>query len=33
MYVALDIPIGEDAVEKVKQIKDVFFVTNIRKLK
>lgn len=33
MYVALDIPIGEDVVEKVKQIKDVFFVTNIRKLK
>ena len=33
MYVALDIPIGEEIVEKVKQIKDVFFVTNIRKLK
>ena len=33
MYVALDIPLGQDAVEKVKQIKDVFFVTNIRKLK
>lgn len=33
MCVALDIPIGDDVVEKVKQIKDVFFVTNIRKLK
>ena len=33
MSVALDIPIGEDVVEKVRQIKDVFFVTNIRKLK
>lgn len=33
MYVALDIPVGEDVVEKVRQIKDVFFVTNIRKLK
>ena len=33
MFVALDIPVGEDVVEKVKQIKDVFFVTNIRKLK
>lgn len=33
MSVALDIPISEDVVEKVKQIKDVFFVTNIRKLK
>ncbi len=32
MYVALDIPVGEDVVEKVRQIKDVFFVTNIRKL-
>ena len=33
MSVALDIPISEDVVEKVNQIKDVFFVTNIRKLK
>ena len=33
MYLALDIPGGDDVVEKVKQIKDVFFVTNIRKLK
>ena len=33
MFVALDVPVGEDVVEKVKQIKDVFFVTNIRKLK
>lgn len=33
MYLALDIPVGDDVVEKVKQIKDVFFVTNIRKLK
>ena len=33
MYVALDIPVGDDVVEKVRDIKDVFFVTNIRKLK
>ncbi len=33
MYVALDIPVGEDVAEKVRQIKDVFFVSNIRKLK
>ena len=33
MYVALDIPVGEDIAEKVRQIKDVFFVSNIRKLK
>lgn len=33
MYVALDIPIGEDVAERVKQIKDVYFVTNVRKLK
>ena len=33
VYVALDIPVGDDVVDKVKQIKDVFFVTNIRKLK
>lgn len=33
MLVALDIPVDESVVEKVKQIKDVFFVTNIRKLK
>lgn len=33
MYLALDVPVGDDVVEKVKRIKDVFFVTNIRKLK
>lgn len=33
MYLALDIPVGDEVVEKVKQIKDVFFVTNVRKLK
>ena len=33
MYLALDIPVGDDVVDKVKQIKDVFFVTNIRKVK
>lgn len=33
MYLALDIPVGDDVVNQVKQIKDVFFVTNIRKLK
>ena len=33
MYIALDYPISEEEVNKVKQIDDVFFVTNIRKLK
>ena len=33
MYIALDIPLDEDTVDKVKKIEDVFFVTNIRKLK
>ena len=33
MYLALDVPVGDDIVEKVKQINDVYFVTNIRKLK
>lgn len=33
MYIALDIPLGEDIVENIKKIEDVFFVTNIRKLK
>ena len=33
MYIALDLPISEKIVERVRQIKDVFFVTNIRKLK
>ena len=33
MYLALDVPVGEDVVEKVKAISDVSFVTNIRKLK
>ena len=33
MYVALDIPVGEDVIEQIKQIKDVFYTANIRKLK
>lgn len=33
MYVALDIPVGENVVEQIRQIKDVFYATNIRKLK
>lgn len=33
MCIELDIPAGEEIVQKVKEIKDVFFVTNIRKLK
>lgn len=33
MCIALDIPIDEDVVETIKNVKDVFFVTNIRKLK
>ena len=32
MYIALDIPVGEDIINQVKQINDVFYVTNIRKL-
>ena len=33
MYVALDIPIGDEVLEQVRQIKDVFYTANIRKLK
>ncbi len=33
MYLALDIPVGDDIAEKIREIKDVFFVTNVRKLK
>lgn len=33
MCIELDIPAGEDIVESVKSLKDVFFVTNVRKLK
>ena len=33
MYIALDIPVGEELVSKIEQIKDVFYVANIRKLK
>ena len=33
MYVALDIPIGDDVVEQINQIKDVFYAANVRKLK
>lgn len=33
MYLALDAPVGEDIVNLVRSIKDVFFVTNVRKLK
>lgn len=33
MSLALDVPVGDDVVAKVKAIDDVFFVTNIRKLK
>ena len=33
MYVALDIPLGEEILEQVRQIKDVFYTANIRKLK
>ena len=32
MYVALDIPIGDNVVEQIRQIKDVSYATNIRKL-
>lgn len=33
MCIELDIPANEDIVEKIKELKDVFFVTNVRKLK
>lgn len=33
MYLALDMPVKEEIVEKVKNIEDVYFVTNIGKLK
>lgn len=33
MYVALDTPIAENVVDKVRNVKDVYYVTNVRKLK
>lgn len=33
MCIELDIPASEDIVESIKKLKDVFFVTNVRKLK
>ena len=33
MCIELDIPADEEIVEKIKMLKDVFFVTNVRKLK
>ena len=33
MCIELDVPAGENIVEKVRALKDVFFVTNVRKLK
>lgn len=33
MCIELDIPAGEELVDKIKTLKDVFFVTNVRKLK
>lgn len=33
MCIELDIPAGENIVETIKTLKDVFFVTNVRKLK
>lgn len=33
MCIELDIPAGEDIVDTIKELKDVFFVTNVRKLK
>ena len=33
MYVALDVPIGDNVIGKIKQIDDVFYAANIRKLK
>ena len=33
MCIELDVPAKEEIVEKIKELKDVFFVTNVRKLK
>ena len=33
MYVALDTPVADSVVDKVRNIKDVYYVTNVRKLK
>ena len=33
MCIELDVPASADIVEKIKELKDVFFVTNVRKLK
>lgn len=33
MCIELDLPANEEIVEKIKSLKDVFFVTNVRKLK
>ena len=33
MYVALDIPVGDEVLGQIKQIKDVFYTANVRKLK
>ena len=33
MCIELDVPADKSIVENVKNLKDVFFVTNIRKLK
>ena len=33
MCIELDVPASEDIVEKIKTFRDVFFVTNVRKLK
>lgn len=33
MCIELDIPAGDEIIDKIKILKDVFFVTNIRKLK
>ena len=33
MCIELDMPAKDEIVEKVKALKDVFFVTNVRKLK
>ena len=33
MYVSLDVPIGDDIIEKIRSTEDVFYAANIRKLK
>ena len=33
MYVALDIPVGDEILEQIEEMKDVFYTANVRKLR